>query len=153
MNFPTQTDYHRTANEIARKNNLGQETFGGRLRAELPFGFIGFSGYMNRFDQTIAQGTQPYQRYRFTGRDLTALSADLRILLGSVILFSEAGYTDNGGYGVLTGAEIEIGENTDAALATAITIRHFIPFSVQLSGNRQVLPGMKKASISEFAIV
>src|SRR5690625_442630 len=117
VNFPTQTGYHRTANEIARKNNLGQETFGGRLRAELPFGFIGFSGYMNRFDQTIAQGTQPYQRYRFTGRDLTALSADLRILLGSVILFSEAGYTDNGGYGVLTGAEIEIGENSDAALA------------------------------------
>lgn len=117
VNFPIQTGYHRTANEIARKNNLGQETFGGRLRAELPFGFIGFSGYINRFDQTIAQGTQPYQRYRFTGRDLTALSADFRILLGSVILFSEAGYTDNGGYGLLTGAEIEIGENTDVALA------------------------------------
>src|SRR5690625_7349352 len=46
VKFATQTGYHRTTNEIARRNNLDQENLSGRLRAELPSGFIGVSGYM-----------------------------------------------------------------------------------------------------------
>src|SRR5690625_2582429 len=117
VNFPTQTGYHRTPNEIARRNNLDQETFGGRLLAELPFGFIGVSGYMNRFDKVFAPETKPYQWYRFTGSVRTALSADIRVLLGAVILFGEGGYSENRGYGVLGGTEIELGADSDAALA------------------------------------
>ncbi|MEX1268675.1 MAG: helix-hairpin-helix domain-containing protein, partial [Balneolaceae bacterium] len=55
--FPNNTGFHRTQNELSRKNNLGQETFGGRIRAQIPIGYIGVSGYHNRFDKMIERGT------------------------------------------------------------------------------------------------
>lgn len=117
VNFPTETGYHRTENEASRRNNLGQETFGGRVRARIPIGFIGVSGFHNRFDQTIEAGTQPYQRYDFSGRELTGYSADYRFLIQSVILFGEFAATENSGYGLLSGADFEIGNQTHLALS------------------------------------
>lgn len=117
VNFPTQTGFHRTVNERDRKNNLGQETYGGRIRARLPFGFIGITGFANTFDLAIAQGSQPYQLYNFSGTNLYGYSADYRILLGPIITFGEFAYTDNGGYGLLSGAEISIDDQTDVVFA------------------------------------
>lgn len=117
VNFPTVTGYHRTTNEINRRNNLGQETFGGRIRAQVPIGFLGVSAFHNRFDQTIEAGTQPYQMYDFSGKELSGYSADYRFLIQSVILFGEFAYTDNGGYGLLSGADFEVGNRTNLALS------------------------------------
>ncbi|MDR9409175.1 MAG: helix-hairpin-helix domain-containing protein, partial [Balneolaceae bacterium] len=117
VNFPTETGYHRTVNERSRRNNLGQETFGGRIRARVPFGFVGVSGYHNRFDQTVEAGNQPYQVFDFSGKELSGYSADYRFLIQDVILFGEFAYTDNGGYGLLSGADFEVGNRTNLALS------------------------------------
>ena len=113
VNFPTETGFHRTIHEKNRRNNLGQETYGGRARVQVPYGFFGVSAYHNRFDQEIVRGSQPYQKYNFAGTDISGYSADYRLLLGNTILFGEAVYTNNGGYGVLTGSEIDLGSQTD----------------------------------------
>jgi len=117
VNFPTETGYHRTVNERSRRNNLGQETFGGRIRARVPFGFVGVSGYHNRFDMTVEAGNQPYQVFDFSGKELSGYSADYRFLIQNVILFGEFAYTDNGGYGLLSGADFEVGNRTNLALS------------------------------------
>ncbi|MEX2455730.1 MAG: hypothetical protein WD381_00380, partial [Balneolaceae bacterium] len=117
VRFPTETGFHRTINEQERRLNLAQETFGGRLRYELNRGFIGVTGFKNTFDRPIAAGTQPSQVYDFTGKSLAAFGADYRLLAGPALLFGEAGYTDNGGYGVLTGATVEVGPSTDMSFA------------------------------------
>ena len=117
VNFPTQTGYHRTVNELARRNNLGQEIFGGRIRARVPIGFVGVSAYHNRFDQTVEAGNQPYQVFDFSGKEITGYSADYRFLIQDVILFGEFAYTGNGGYGLLSGADFEIGNRTNLALS------------------------------------
>jgi hypothetical protein len=113
VNFPTESGFHRTINEQNRRNNLGQETLGGRLRMQVPFGFLGISAFRNRFDREIVRGNQPWQSYNFAGTQLSGYSADYRLLMSNAILFGEAAYTDNGGYGVLAGSEFNLGSETD----------------------------------------
>jgi hypothetical protein len=117
VSFPTQSGFHRTRAERERRNNLGQETFGGRVRVQIPYGFVGVSGFHNRFDRPILRGSQPAQVFNFEGRNITGYSADYRLLAGPALLFGEAAYTDNGGYGVLAGSEFDLGVNTALVLA------------------------------------
>lgn len=117
VRFPTETGFHRTIHERNRRLNLGQETYGGRLRYQLDRGFIGVTGYQNTFDRPVVAGTLPSQIYNFSGHSLAAFGADYRLLAGPTLLFGEAGYTDNGGYGVLSGATVEAGPSTDMSFA------------------------------------
>lgn len=117
VNFPTQSGFHRTQSEIERRNNLGQETFGGRVRAQIPWGYIGISAFHSRFDRPVVRGSQPSQVFNFEGQEVAGYSADYRLIAGHVLLFGEAAYTDNGGYGIISGSEVDIGPNTDIALA------------------------------------
>ena len=116
VRFPTESGYHRTLNERERRLNLGQETFGGRVRLQIPNGFFGISGFHNRFDRPVQAGTLPWQINNFEGQKLSGYSADYRLLAGPILLFGEAAYTDNGGYGVLAGTELELGSRTDAVV-------------------------------------
>jgi competence ComEA-like helix-hairpin-helix protein len=117
VNFPTESGFHRTISEIDRKNSLNQTTFGGRIRARIPYGFVGVTGFFNRFDQPVAAGSQPYQIYNFSGTDLSGYAADYRLLIGPAIAFGEFATTDNGGYGLLTGTEFELSANSDVILS------------------------------------
>lgn len=117
IRFPVNNGYHRTLNELDRRFNTEQKTIGGRVRAELPGGFIGLTGYRNQFDRPVQKGTQPYQQYRFHGKVTTAFSADYRIVAGPFLLFGEAGRSQNGGYGLISGAEIEVSEKTTGVLS------------------------------------
>ena len=114
IRFPTESGYHRTLNERERRLNIGQETFGGRVRLQVPYGFFGVSGFHNRFERPVQAGTLPWQINNFYGQKLSGYSADFRLLAGPALLFGEAAYTDNGGYGVLGGAELKLGDRTDA---------------------------------------
>jgi len=117
VRFPTETGLHRTLTERDRRLNLGQETYGGRIRYELNRGFVGVTGYRNHFDRPILRGTQPFQVFNFEGQDHSAFGADYRLLAGPTILFGEVGYTDNGGYGLISGAEVDVGPATDMTFA------------------------------------
>ena len=117
VRFPQQTGLHRTLNERDRRLNLGQETYGGRLRYELPNGFIGVTGYRNEFSRPVLPGNQPAQVFDFEGTSHSAVGADYRFLAGPALVFGEVGYTGNNGYGMVTGAEVDAGSSTDLVFA------------------------------------
>ncbi len=131
VNFPTSSGLHRTTNETDRRNNLGQETYGGRIRAIFKLGTIGFSAFHNRFDRNIATGDNPYQRGLFSGRERSGYATDFRIQLDRLQLFGEAAYTDNGGYGWITGATFQADSQTDIALS----YRSYNPFLQSFFGS------------------
>ena len=131
VNFPAVTGHHRTTNELDRRNNLGQETYGGRIRALLKMGTIGISAFHNRFDKKIAAGINPYQRGLFYGQERSGYSADFRIQLDRFQLFGEMAYTDNGGYGWITGAIFQADPRTDIALS----YRYYDPFLQSIFGS------------------
>ncbi|MEX2463592.1 MAG: helix-hairpin-helix domain-containing protein [Balneolaceae bacterium] len=117
VNFPTSTARRRTINELGRVNNLGQMTYGGRIRAKTPIGFIGMTAYQNRFDKYILRGSQPYQHFNFEGQELSGFSTDINFLLGNIHLISEFAYLNNGGYGLLSGLNIELGSSSTLVLS------------------------------------
>ena len=130
VNFPTSTGFHRTTNERDRRNNLGQETYGGRIRAIFESGHVGISAFHNRFNRSIAAGVNPYQRGLFSGQELTGYSSDFRLLLNRFQLFGEVAYTDNGGFGGITGVIYQADPRTDIAFST----RYYDPFLQSIFG-------------------
>lgn len=114
VRFPTQSGYHRTLNELERRNNLGQTTYGGRLRYRFQNGLFGLTGFRNNFSRQVQKGNQPYQLYRFEGRTLDGFSADAGVLIGPAYFFSESAFTSNGGLGALAGTELTLSKKTEA---------------------------------------
>ncbi|WP_176719505.1 ComEA family DNA-binding protein [Rhodohalobacter halophilus] len=116
IRFPTENGLHRTLNERSRRLNTTQKSYGGRVRYRLPVGFIGVSGFHNRFDRPVQRGTLPWELNNFDGASVTGYAADIRILAGPATLFGEAAHTDNNSYGFLVGAQFELSDRTDAIM-------------------------------------
>lgn len=117
VRFPTSSALHRTESEMSRRLNLGQKTFGGRVRYQFRHGVIGISGVSNRFDQPVVKGSQPYQLYGFEGDRFSLLGTDFRVVLGPAVVFGEIARSDNDAFGAITGSEIRLFTGTDVALA------------------------------------
>lgn len=130
VNFPTTSGLHRTSTEFNRRNNLGQETYGGRIRALFNRGTIGISAFHNRFDRNIISGNNPYHIGLFSGQERSGYSTDLRLILDRIQLFGEVVYTDNGGYGWISGAIYQADSRTDVA----ISYRYYDPFLQSIFG-------------------
>ncbi|SHF58807.1 competence protein ComEA helix-hairpin-helix repeat region [Fodinibius roseus] len=117
VRFPTESGYHRTMRQQARRGNLRQCLYGGHIRVELPVGFIGATGYQTTFDRYVAASDQDYARYDFEGISASTIGMDYSLLLGPAVAFGEAARSKNGGWGVLGGVESSIGPDTEVALA------------------------------------
>ena len=115
--FPGTDGYHRTENEFFQKDNLQQTLYGGHIQLELPFGIIGVTGYQTTFDRYIAASTQTYAQYDFEGTSNYAYSLDYTFLAGPAVVFGEIAQSENGGYGLITGVESGLGDDTDITVA------------------------------------
>lgn len=114
--FPGTGGYHRTLRERSRKNNLRQKFYGGRLRVELPAGFIGVTSYHTQYDKYIAASTGSYAQFDFEGYSHSVSGIDYSLLAGPVLIFGEAGRSKNGGVGLISGLESAVGEETNVTL-------------------------------------
>lgn len=112
VNFPSSTGRYRTLNELKRKNNLSQETVGGRLLLVISSGQLGFTAVRNSFDKEIVQGNQLYQRYNFSGQQLYGFSSDIRYDFRNIHLFGELAVSNNRGMALMSGADIQLSEKT-----------------------------------------
>lgn len=117
VHFPGTSGYHRTENEIGRRNDVHQALFGGHIQMTLPFGMIGVTGYKTTFDKYIKASDRPYARYDFEGKSTSTVSFDYTLLFGPAIVFGEAGRSQNGGLGLVSGVESPLGNDTDLTIA------------------------------------
>ncbi len=85
---------HRTPGEIAKKDALGQTLFGGGAEYRFDRATAGIVGYDARFDNPLAPGSRPYQRFDFAGDRATVASAYANVFLGSFQLFGEVASSD-----------------------------------------------------------
>tara|TARA_R110000868_G_scaffold383578_12_gene650773 strand:- start:24110 stop:26164 length:2055 start_codon:yes stop_codon:yes gene_type:complete len=114
--FPSSSGFHRTQSEIDRRNNIDQQTFGGRIKADTPIGLIGLTGYRTEFSTYIGKGNSLSDLYAFEGNSNSVLGIDYRGLIGSSLVFGEVARSENGGIGGVAGIEAPIGFRTDLAL-------------------------------------
>ncbi len=117
LRFPQATGLYRTLNERARYNNIRQELYGGNLRIEVPFGYLGATAYKTVFSKPIEGGNAVYDRYDFSGLSNSVAGVNYRCMISSSILFGEAAASKNGGMGFLVGVESDIGGSIEMTMA------------------------------------
>ena len=117
VRFPTSSALHRSMAERDRRLNLGQTTFGGRIKYQGLFGIVGVSGVSNHFDQPVVRGSQPYQLYGFEGDRFSILGADYRLIVGPGLIFGEVARSYNNAFGAILGTEIRLTGGTEIAMA------------------------------------
>ncbi len=138
--FPSSSGFHRTDNEMERKNNIDQTTIGGRARVDTRFGLFGVSGYHNTFSSYIAKGNSLSNLFDFEGSENSVLGMDYRGLVGNAFVFGEFARSQNGGYGAVGGVETPLGDETELALSYRYYARDFQSFLASGFGESSSAP-------------
>lgn len=108
--------FHRTENEIAKKNAATQTSFGGILKYRRRNLSIAINSLHQKFSNPLENSDELYKRYRFEGDKLTNISLDYSFRYKNFNFFGEAAMSDNQGTALLSGALVSLGRNIDLAL-------------------------------------
>lgn len=112
--YPSSSGFHRTASELARRNNMQQKTLGARIRYNTRFGLFGMSGYQTEFSNYVISGNE---RFDFQGSGNSVAGIDYRGLIGQSLIFGEIARSENGGLGGIIGMESSLDIRTELALS------------------------------------
>lgn len=115
------TGYHRTPNEILNKQNVMQTIMGANVQLSLEKFQLGFTAVNANYDKAFTPGSAPYQKYYFSGTQLSNVGVDYSTQLGSVHLFGETSLSSNGGWATTNTAQLPL----DAKLDFCMMYRNF----------------------------
>lgn len=98
-----ESGYHRTINELAKRNAIRQQAFGGHLCYAGPRLEIGYTLYHLRLSAPLVLKPSKYNQFFFQGDRLTTMGLDFRWLLGKTAFYGELARSDNGAWAGLVG--------------------------------------------------
>lgn len=116
-----ETGFHRTATEIAHKNNITQQLFGGAIQYQKYRLTIGAVGYHTKFNHQFITGNQLYRNYYFTGKKLNNWGIHYSYGFRNIYLFGEVSNSLNAGWAYLNGALISL----SAKVSLAVLYRNY----------------------------
>lgn len=102
-----ESGYHRTMNELAKRNAIRQQVFGGHLCYAGPWLELGYTVYHLRLSAPLELKPSNYNQYYFQGDRLTTMGMDFRWLLGKAAIFGELSRSDNGAFAGLVGMNMK----------------------------------------------
>ena len=117
VRFPSSSGFHRTVNELSRKNNLGQKTIGYRVTVQTPVGILGSTGYHNEFDTYILRGSAVEDQFDFEGKVHSVAGFDYRAIINSTLFYGEVARSRNGGIASIVGFQTRIGGHTELSVS------------------------------------
>lgn len=98
-----ETGYHRTLNELSKRNAIRQQVFGGHLCYAGPNLEIGYTLYHLKLSVPLELKPSKYNQFYFQGDRLTDMGIDFRWLIGKTAFFGELSRSDNGALAGLLG--------------------------------------------------
>ena len=98
-----ETGYHRTMNEIAKRNAIRQQVFGGHLCLAGPQFELGYTFYHLHLSAPLSLKPNKYNQFYFQGDRLTAMGLDFRWIFDKTAFFGEFSRSDNGAFAGLVG--------------------------------------------------
>jgi hypothetical protein len=116
-----ESGFHRTANEIADKDAIFQEHYGGHLRYKATNFQVGVTAAHMKLDGQINRNTDFYSQFRFNGRENTTVGADYLLRVRNFLFFGETAHSANGGIATMNGVNIEM----NPRLLVNITQRYY----------------------------
>jgi hypothetical protein len=105
--------YHRTAAEIADRNNNSQLTTGGNIRYASGGLILGFNAVNIHFSRPIVKRDEPYNHYSLKGDHLMDYSIDYSYTLRNLHLFGEFASDHLSHRAIILGGMLSLGENLD----------------------------------------
>lgn len=102
-----ETGYHRTQNEIDRRNAIRQQVVGGHLCYASPNLEVGYTFYHLWLNVPWAIKPSKFNQYYFQSDRLTDMGLDFRWLLHNFVFFGELARSDNGAFAGLIGMTIK----------------------------------------------
>ena len=105
--------YHRTASEIADRNNLSQFSAGGNVTYRKKNWHVGINGVAYHFSLPIVKRPDPYNYFAVTGKQWSNFSFDYSYTLRNLHVFGEAASDKNLDKAFLNGVLISIGPKVD----------------------------------------
>ena len=125
------TGYHRTANEVAKKNALMKRMYGFHFQLNKRIFRLGVQGVRTDFNHEIIASETPYQKYRFSGKGNSNLSIDYQLIMKRHLLYGEIGADKNFRIGLLQGATF----NIDPRVKMSAIFRYYDRKYIALNSN------------------
>lgn len=116
-----ESGFHRTPREVANKNALFQEHFGGNVDFTKDNFHIGVTGVYMRIDGTLNRRNQEYSAFRFQGSENATMGIDYAWRYRNFFVFGETARSLNGGLATINGVNI----NLHSRLSLNVTQRHY----------------------------
>lgn len=98
-----ESGYHRTLNELTKRNTIRQQVLGGHLSYTGPNLEIGYTIYHLRLSVPLELKPSNYNQFYFQGDRLTDMGLDFRWIIGNTAFFGELARSDNGAFAGLVG--------------------------------------------------
>jgi hypothetical protein len=120
-----ESGYHRTANEIAKRNAVNQLLAGGNFSYNHKRWHVGVNALYAKFFRDMQRTLYPYNQFDFNKSQLINASLDYHFVVRNFHLFGEAGMSDNLGFGLVNGALITIDPKVDVSVVHRYYSRSF----------------------------
>ncbi len=108
--------YHRTYNELEKKDAINETLFGGHLRYMRPTWSIGATAAQAHFSSTLSRDTKPYSQFEFQGNTNTTYGLDWNVLYHNFTWFGEGAGNVDGGTAVNSGLIIALDKRLSLAM-------------------------------------
>ncbi len=115
------TGYHRTINELLKKNAVQVQIFGGRISYIYPKFKIGISASHTQLDKEVLQKPSPYQYFQFKGKTNDIIGGDYEFRLWQMNVYGEFSYQFQGGWAYIGGINAPL----SSRFALALLYRNF----------------------------
>jgi len=108
--------FHRTNNELSKKDGIGEQIFGGNLRYERKAFSLGATAAHVMYDAVLQPNTAPYSQFNFKGKTNTTAGVDWNVLYRNLTWFGEASMSANGGMAMNTGLLVALDKRVSMSL-------------------------------------
>jgi hypothetical protein len=107
---------HRTSTELKNRNTLEQSIYGSALQYTTTNLSIGLVGYTSHFSNAFVTGPLAYNRYNFTGNQLSNLGAHYNYTFQNIYFYGEIAKSFPGGYAAVNGAMASLSRSLSLVL-------------------------------------
>lgn len=116
-----ESGYHRTVSEVADKNSIFQQHYGGNISYNKGRLHLGITAVEMLLDGAISPNYRTYSKFRFQGTRNSAVGMDYSYKLRNFFIFGETTRSQNGAIATLNGVNI----NMNPRLSVNITQRYY----------------------------
>jgi hypothetical protein len=124
------TGFHRTVNELLKKDAVQVQLFGSRVSYGNNFFRVGLTASHTKLDKSVLAKTAPYQIYQFRGNENTVFGGDYEFRILNINFFGELSFQANGGWAYIGGLNVPLSNR----FALAFLYRNYQKDYVNLFG-------------------